>query len=799
MNEVETNVPVPATPFRGIEPLRYVDQLIFTARTSEIWSLESSITRHRAALLYGDSGTGKSSLINAGLIPRLRAENYAPDRLRVQPRLGREIKVERISTHVEGKPPFLPSTLARNETAANFEISIAEFMRRIRGLKDSSGEMVESDPTQEAQHPLLIFDQFEEFVTLFEEAMRGGDTQEAREAAAAQEKIMSALVELIRDSNLPVKILFVFREDYLAKLNILFEHCPNLLDQYLRLCSPRVEDLQQIIRAPFRNEELRAQFVGTQANGGGSELTDELAGLVADELKKRSEGGRVNLSELQIVCRKLWESADPETLFKEKGVQGLLEQYLSAVVEDFPADLREPAAALLGQMITSCGTRNIVSQDNLINIEKDNFSQERIKQTLDALTSSKLVTLEIRRDVYFYEIVSEFLVPWIKEQEAARVAFIERRKLKEEAEKKAAQVRIEAETKAAADRLAAMHQLELAQQQKRTVKYVSAAIVIGALIVCFVIVRQRGKAKEAELRAQDAFKISDVLSDIANGTSEDKLQALDELDTLIKQGKVSTKVGAAIFNIALADSDQQVVNKTVEVYQTASQTNRELSQTVSVTDHVDPRVTQKLNLPPRFYIQIASKEQDERAKKIKDVLTQKGYVVPPFEIVGDRRASKTNELRYYNLSETGDAKPDNLVALLRSVDGNRWSAKYIENSGKVRPGHFELWLAPDASQTSPDKSSKDGRLIVGFEDEEGNEIQNVEFRLIIKSTSDPERKPIISRGGDTTVPPGDYEMTVSVKGYKDISHKFSMKEKGEVELLKLPLRKSAERKERDVR
>ena len=63
-------LPVPEAPFRGIEAFRFIDQQIFAERDDEIWDLQSNITRYRAVLLYGESGTGKSSLINAGLIRR---------------------------------------------------------------------------------------------------------------------------------------------------------------------------------------------------------------------------------------------------------------------------------------------------------------------------------------------------------------------------------------------------------------------------------------------------------------------------------------------------------------------------------------------------------------------------------------------------------------------------------------------------------------------------------------------------------------------------------------------------------
>ncbi len=88
--------------------------------------------------------------------------------------------------------------------------------------------------------PLLIFDQFEEIVTLFEE----------HGALDVQRGIVDMLVALLR-SPLAVKLLFVFREDYLGKVKHLLAAVPELVDQALRLAPLSADALPTIVGGPF--------------------------------------------------------------------------------------------------------------------------------------------------------------------------------------------------------------------------------------------------------------------------------------------------------------------------------------------------------------------------------------------------------------------------------------------------------------------------------------------------------------------------------------------------------------------
>lgn len=681
--------PIPESPYRGIEPFRFIDQQIFAAREDETWALLSNIMIYRGVLLYGDSGTGKSSLINAGLIPKALKENLIPNLLRVQPRRRKEIKLERIPTEADGRPPYLPSSFTEENEASTLEFSIGEIYRRLRRLKSSGmGEA----------RPLLIFDQFEEFVTLFEEASRGGVTEEARlaqrEAPQAQRLILKALTRLLYDDQLPIKILFVFREDYLAKLNVLFENCPNLLDQYSRLLMPRVEVLQQIICAPFENRELGGEFTKGKSGQKGAELT-KLADKIAAELTNRGDS-TVNLSELQIVCRKLWESTNPTLLFKQKTVQELIEEYWAEALHKFPDELHAPAVALLGHMITSSNTRNIVSEDDLIAREKENFAEPQLCSALEALIGSKLVRREPRYKVYFYEIVSEYLVPWIQRLKAARLAELERLKERQKLE---------------------VAQKEKSALQKWRIGLVALSVLlVAAAIYSFFLSAKAEKAeavaKIARQLAEDALvnvelerdrngKLIDMLKHLTSPVATDRLGAIQEIDALANKEGIPSELGNALLTTVLTDKDPEVKKRASELLAEAAQSSPELTQTISTTAKQDTGLAMKL--PTRAYIQIEgrdNKDQIARADKIKSVLSARRIIVPDYEY--GKKAPTRNQLRYCQITE-GALRPADIARLITNADGQSWTPieiKECKNSNKVRPNHYELWFAstPEARE-----------------------------------------------------------------------------------------------------
>jgi hypothetical protein len=398
-------------------------------------------------------------------------------------------------------------------------------------------------------------------------------------------------------------------------------------------------------------------------------------------------------------------------------------------------------------MITASNTRNIISQDDLIIREKDNFPRERIEQTLKALIESKLVLREPRRNVYFYEIVSEFLVPWIKQQQAARLAFLERRKLEQEAAKK----------------------LALANRQKRKLFYTALVIVLFLLlgIIAIYLLKQNAESRRAleeaankalklRIERDDALKVTNVLSGLNEPSPFDRLAALEAADALLDDRRVPPQIIVAILSIAAADKDPTVAARADQLIKEASTSSKELAQSLSDLAKSDVELAE--SLPPRFYIHLANDNQIPRYERLRAALEKEGYVVASYENVGEDAIS-SNQLRYFHRADQQKAE-EIVESLLRTTDPVQWVTHYIrgfENSKRIQPGHFEIWIVSD--------NPKNGTLILTVSDQQGKEIPGPGFKVTLVNVKSGER--IEKASGYIAAPPGVYAMTVSAPGHEE--------------------------------
>src|SRR5882724_544769 len=168
---------LPASPYRGLRAFRYIDQEIFAGRNVEIEKIYKLLLQFRGVMIFGQSGTGKSSLMGAGLIPLLFNNSFSPEIVRLNPDSNATFVVSRITKN-ENEQTYFPSTFDEfidksNGVNDKINVSFDDFEKKVESLTISQQApfgSVKSLRTQGNNIRVLIFDQFEELITFFEES-----------------------------------------------------------------------------------------------------------------------------------------------------------------------------------------------------------------------------------------------------------------------------------------------------------------------------------------------------------------------------------------------------------------------------------------------------------------------------------------------------------------------------------------------------------------------------------------------------------------------------------------------------
>ncbi len=75
--EAKEEIPRPERPYKFLDYFEARDVPIFYGREWEAPALQRQIMAYKLTVLYGASGVGKTSLLQAGVIPRLHQDGYA--------------------------------------------------------------------------------------------------------------------------------------------------------------------------------------------------------------------------------------------------------------------------------------------------------------------------------------------------------------------------------------------------------------------------------------------------------------------------------------------------------------------------------------------------------------------------------------------------------------------------------------------------------------------------------------------------------------------------------------------------
>ncbi|HEU4425738.1 MAG TPA: hypothetical protein VFR67_24645 [Pilimelia sp.] len=153
--------PAPACPFRGLAAFREQDADVFFGRAEVADELAETASRRRFVALVGRAGSGKSSLLHAGLVPRMRERGWAVAAFRPPP------DVPAAAALAGGLLPLLQPGLT-GVAALSQRAVLAEAITGGR-LPELVGDALAATGTSRL---LVCVDQFEEYVARSEPAAR---------------------------------------------------------------------------------------------------------------------------------------------------------------------------------------------------------------------------------------------------------------------------------------------------------------------------------------------------------------------------------------------------------------------------------------------------------------------------------------------------------------------------------------------------------------------------------------------------------------------------------------------------
>ena len=257
-------------PFPGLRPYRCEDHEFFFGREDQVFSLYRLLDHSRFVAVIGSSGSGKSSLVRAGLLPLLDQESREST--------GRTWKM--IQMHPGDMPiASLASAMASQLSSNDDPNIIAARRERIKfalrrssfGLSDTRREIGDGG----AAAIILVVDQFEELFR-YAESRRGQDAKDIEDAHRREEatQFVQILLTASRDRALNIYILLTMRSDFIGDCAN-FHGLPEAVSASQFLVPSLTRDQrEEVIRGPVEEDEatIEPALVERLLNDGGDEI-----------------------------------------------------------------------------------------------------------------------------------------------------------------------------------------------------------------------------------------------------------------------------------------------------------------------------------------------------------------------------------------------------------------------------------------------------------------------------------------------------------------------------------------------
>jgi hypothetical protein len=483
-------------PWLGLASFTEETRQYFYGRDEEVAELARRVQRKLLTVLFGQSGLGKTSILRAGLVPRLRGQGYCPIYVRIDysreaPEPADQIKAAiRVNARLSGE-------WTQAGVAAPGE-SLWEFLHhRDDVLRDQAGATLT---------PLLIFDQFEEIFTLAQSDEFGraraarfiselADLIENRppkelEAKFDEDETSAARFDFARSD---YRVLIALREDYLAPLEGLKKQIPSISQNRLRLAPMSGTQALSAVLQPGKglvSQEVAEAIVRFVA--GGAELANAV----------------VEPSLLSLICRELNDAriAQGRSEISLDLLAGshatILSNFYERALADQPAAVRR---IIEDELLTDSGFRENVAEESLVKHFSDAGAAPG---TLALLVNRRLLRIEERLDVRRVELTHDVLCGVVKASRDKR----------QEREAREATERLLAEQRAR--ELVARRAAVRARQIAGVCTVLAAGAVVAAVFAYF----SGQRARRAEHEAQE----SRALTEKARANAEQLLGYLSD-------------------------------------------------------------------------------------------------------------------------------------------------------------------------------------------------------------------------------------------------------------------------------
>jgi photosystem II stability/assembly factor-like uncharacterized protein len=377
-----------------------LSQRTFFGREPSSVALTDQILANRLVLVYAKSGLGKTSLLNAGVAPRLRDAGSLPLFVRVNDIQDGPLTSVLKGIHAEAQRQ-------RVEFVEGDGASLWSFFKTVEFWRD---DLLLS--------PVLILDQFEELFTL--------QSEQAREA------FLSELSYLVRgipppaapqtDSNLSnaapsVRVVLSVREDFLGLLEEASDRIPQIMDHRFRLAPLSCESAMEAITGPAAIDD---PAVATKPFRLDPAFVDSILEYLTSSTPAGRHGGRwVEPFHLQLICQRIESvvafkqnasSQEVVVTFKDFGGAAALTQTLESFYTDAVRSV--PGRHLRGAVRNLCEQFLISPEGRRLSLDEREL-QRQLKmpqETLRTLVERRLLRTDRRSDSTYYELSHDALV-----------------------------------------------------------------------------------------------------------------------------------------------------------------------------------------------------------------------------------------------------------------------------------------------------------------------------------------------------------------------------------------------------